>query len=74
MNTEKEYIQRVRKNVKRLRLKKGLTMVELADGAELEKQHIYRLETGSENTIPNLKTLIKIAKGLEVDLQELFKP
>jgi transcriptional regulator with XRE-family HTH domain len=76
MKEEKEYIARVRKNIKKLRLKRGLSFVELATACEMEKQHIYRAETGigNKDSAPTLKTLIKIATGLGVDLVELFKP
>lgn len=71
MRNEKEYISRIGKNVKKFRLKKGLTQGQLADYCDLEKQHISRLELGG--TSPTLKTLIKVANALEIELADLVK-
>lgn len=68
---EKEYILKVLGNIKKLRIKKGLTQEHLGNNCGLEKQHIYRIESG--RTSPTLKTLIKIANALEVDLIDLFR-
>ncbi len=68
---EKEYIQKILSNIKKIRIKNGLTQEQLGDNCGLEKQHIYRIESG--RTSPTLKTLIKLAKALDVELSDLLK-
>ena len=52
------------------RKKANLTMRELADRVELSEQAISQYELGKRN--PNLETLIKISKGLDIDYKQLI--
>jgi transcriptional regulator with XRE-family HTH domain len=56
--------------LKQLRLKKGLTLEQLAFEADIELSQVHRVEKGKVN--PTLTTLIAIAKGLGVNLSEIF--
>lgn len=59
------------KNVKRLREKKGLSQDRLAKLADIANNTIIKIEQG-ENINPRLDTLKKIAKALEVSVDELI--
>ncbi|MBL7920460.1 MAG: helix-turn-helix transcriptional regulator [Bacteroidia bacterium] len=65
----KSYIKKVSANIKLLRKEKGLTQVELAAACNFEKQNMQRIESGK--TAPTLKTLLKIADALDVDIQDI---
>lgn len=58
------------KSVKRLREKRGLSQDRLAKLADVANNTIIKIEQG-ENINPRLDTLKKIAKALEVGLDEL---
>lgn len=57
--------------MKEIRKKKGLGQKELAQKAEMSRQGVYQLETGKRE--PTLMSAVKIAKALEVDINELIK-
>ncbi len=57
-------------NVKVLRLDCGLSQEELAFRAELDRTYISQIERGIGN--PSVLVLVKIAKVLGVEIQELF--
>ncbi len=58
------------KRVKSLREKKGLTQEELEEKTGINTKYISAIERGNKNA--TIKTLEKIAKGLDVELYELF--
>ena len=58
-------------NVRRLRLKKGLSRAALARKAGISANYVGTLERGCQN--PSLKTLEKIAKGLGCSMAETCK-
>jgi transcriptional regulator with XRE-family HTH domain len=66
-----EEILQIGKNISRYRKKNGMTQLDLAVACGMEKNSIGRLETGRTN--PTAKTLLKIAKALNVTLSELVK-
>lgn len=55
--------------VKELRTKKGITQLDLGYLCSMSQQQIERVEKGSEPTIFNA---LKLAKALEVRVDELF--
>ena len=57
-------------NVKALRLSCALSQEELAFRAELDRTYISQIERAISN--PSVLVLVKIAKVLGVDIQELF--
>lgn len=60
------------KNLKRLREKKEFSQDRLAKLADVANNTIIKIEQG-ENVNPTLDTLKKIAKALDVSLEELLK-
>ncbi len=53
-----------------LRNNAGLRQVDLAFKADIDDAFLRRIETGKVN--PTIRTLEKIAKGLEVEMRDLF--
>ncbi len=67
---DKSTLEHFGAKLKELRLKKGLTLEQLAFEADIELSQVHRVEKGKVN--PTLTTLIAIAKGLGVKLSELL--
>jgi transcriptional regulator with XRE-family HTH domain len=67
---DKSTLEHFGAKLKELRLKKGLTLEQLAFEADIELSQVHRVEKGKIN--PTLTTLIAIAKGLGVKLSELL--
>lgn len=59
------------KNLKKLREQKGLSQDRLAKLADIANNTIIKIEQG-ENINPTLETLKKVAKALEVSVDELI--
>ena len=60
-------------NVRRLRLARGWTQVELAAAAEgVEERYVQKLESGKAN--PTVKVVIAVADALGVSPLDLFAP
>ena len=62
----------ITKNLRKLRETKGLSQEKLARLADVANNTIIKIEAG-KNQNPTLDTLKKIAKALEVSLDELTK-
>ena len=62
--------EKICKKVKLERTKKGISHEELALLADVNKNTIWKIETGQVS--PNIKTLEKIAKALEIEFQVLM--
>jgi len=60
------------KNLKKLREQKGLSQDRLAKLADVANNTIIKIEQG-ENKNPTLDTLKKMAKALEVSVDDLIK-
>lgn len=58
-------------NVRRLRLKSGMSQETLA-GEQMDTAHVSRIERGVEN--PTIVVLDKLAKVLGVSVAEFFRP
>ena len=61
----------VARNIRRLRVAKGLSQEVLAVDAEIDRTYVSRLERGLEN--PTVAVLERIAKALSANIEELFK-
>ena len=59
-------------NLKKLREKRGLSQDRLAKLADVANNTIIKIEQG-ENINPTLDTLKKVAKALEVSVDDLIK-
>lgn len=62
----------VGRNVRRLRLRKGLTQERLAEICGFSQQYISGLEQGHRN--PTIVTVYEIASALSVSYLELMRP
>ncbi len=62
----------VGRNVRRIRLEKGLTQEQFSDVSGFTQQYISGLERGQRN--PTIVTLYELAQALGVSHMELVKP
>ncbi len=67
MDTKKKF----GKNLKRLRLKKGISQESLALSANLDRTYIPSIEKGERNV--SITVVEKLAKALNVNISEFFK-
>jgi len=63
--------QNLSKNVKKMREAKGLSQEKLARLADVANNTLIKMETG-ENKNPTLETLKRVAKALEVSVEDLI--
>ena len=72
MNTKEEkYFQKLGAKIKQLREEKEIDQKSFAFDCEIGRTQLYMIEKGRTN--PRLLTLIKIADGLEISIDELLK-
>ena len=65
------YINAFGENLRSIRQKKRLTMLQLAFEADIENSQIAKIERGVSN--PTISTVYALAKALNVKVVELFK-
>ena len=65
------YYKKVGKNIKKIRLEKGMKQIDLANKCNFVRQNMQRIEAGKTNL--KLKNMLIISKSLEVDITDLFK-
>lgn len=63
---------KISENLKKLRYKKGYSLEKVARLADLSLNTIVKIENGG-NQNPTIETLTKIAKALEVGVDDLIK-
>lgn len=68
---DKELLVKIGIRIREVRTMRNLTQYELADRCKINRNYIGMLERGERN--PTYLTLLKIAKGCEVNICELFK-
>jgi len=68
---EKNYLRMIGENISRIRKKRGLTINKLGYMCDIEKSNLIPIEKGRINI--TIKTLVKIAKALNANLQDLIK-
>lgn len=61
----------VARNIRRLRVDRGLSQEVLAVDAEIDRTYVSRLERGLEN--PTVAVLEKLARALSSNIEELFR-
>lgn len=72
MNTEeKKYFQKLGAKIKQLREEKGIDQKSFAFDCGIGRTQLYMIENGKTN--PRLLTLIKIAQGLDMPVDELLR-
>jgi transcriptional regulator with XRE-family HTH domain len=62
----------ISENIKRLRAKLGLTQDDLVKKADIKYTTLMKVESGTVNK-PSVQTMAKIAKALDVSIEELIK-
>jgi len=62
----------IARTIKRLREKTGLSQEKLARLADVSNNTIINIEAGKQNN-PTIETLKKIAKALNISIEELIK-
>lgn len=65
-----DLLKKVAFNIKIERMKRNLTQSQLAEMINVHEKYIGKIETGRQNL--TLKTLFKIAKALEIEMNCLF--
>ena len=73
IHDDEYYYSIIRKNVKKFRLKKGLTQQELADMTEMSHEYICDIENESRNKHLTIAVLGRIAESLQIDITDFFK-
>lgn len=66
----KATVMRIGKRIRELRKERNMTQLDLSVKSGMEENAVQRLETA--RTYPTFKTLFRIAKGLDIELKELF--
>lgn len=70
--TAKKNRSKIGENIKKYRLKLGMSQDALSKKADLAFHTIAKIESGSTSD-PRIETLKKIAKGLNVSVDDLIK-
>lgn len=68
--SEETFIKNLGIHIRQLREKKGLSQQDLADDCGIPRNQIGRIERAKINT--GIKTLIRIANALDIELVELL--
>lgn len=67
----KDEAEKLGKNLKRIRTKKGITQADIARSLGVSRGFVSNLENGKTN--PTLATISKIADAIGVGIEELLK-
>lgn len=70
MSNDARFVKALAKNIDRIREEKGLSFQEMALACDLEKAQVYRICKEGINV--TAITLMKISKGFEVPISQLF--
>ena len=66
-----QLLKKLGNRIRKIRLEKELTQVELANNIGKDQQSVQRLESGKVN--PSLFFLHEVCEGLDIDFEILFK-
>lgn len=69
--TDEEIVIKLGQQMKAIRTRKGLTQSNVADACGIEESAYRRVENAG--TSPTLKTILSIAKALDVSILDLFE-
>lgn len=61
---------RIARNLRKLRIKQGISQENLAVDAQIDRTYVSRLERGLEN--PTVAVLDRLAKALDAEIQDFF--
>ena len=62
--------EKILENIRKKRLEKGLSLLNLANMIEISHSHLYYIE--SKRVIPSIDVFVKIAEALNVDYFDFF--
>lgn len=66
-----DFLKKMGKNIREIRIEKGISQEELSFRTDLSRNQIGRIERGEINT--GIRTIYEISLGLEVDVKQIFK-
>ncbi|MEL6974687.1 MAG: helix-turn-helix transcriptional regulator [Bacteroidota bacterium] len=67
---EQEYLHKLGQRIKTLRMERGFDQKSFAFDCDIGRTQLYMIENGKTN--PRLLTLLKIATGFEMTLEEFL--
>lgn len=67
MKLDKEIIG---KKIRQIRVEKGFSQEKLSEGIDISPRHMCTIENG--NSLPSLETFVRIAKILDIDINDFF--
>jgi transcriptional regulator with XRE-family HTH domain len=70
MTNDDEIYKAFGQKLREIRISKSLSQEELSGRADLDRTYVSGCERGKRN--PSLKTIIRLAKALEVDPKDFF--
>ena len=70
MSNDSKYLKFLAKHIDKLRRERGLSFQQMALACDMDKSQVYVLCTKGANI--TFLTAIKVAKGLDVSITELF--
>jgi len=62
--------EKILENIRKIRLEKEMSLLNLANMAEISHSHLYYIET--KRVIPSIDIFVKIAQALNVELIKFF--
>jgi len=62
--------KKILENIRKKRLEKGISLLNLANMVEISHSHLYYIE--SKRVIPSIDIFVKIADALDVDYSDFF--
>lgn len=66
-----DYSKRLGDNLKKIRMKKSITQIEIAKKLGVDRSFVSNIENGKTN--PTLSTITNLANALDVPVNELLK-
>ncbi len=72
IHDDEYYYKIIRKNIRRIRIEKGLTQQELADMTELSREYICDIENEKRNKHLTTAVLGRIAEAMSVHIVNFF--
>ena len=70
VHSDSEFLRELGDRVKSIRIRKGMTHLDIAVLSKVNRTHLYKIENGELNC--RVITLKKIADSLEVEMNKLF--
>ena len=62
---------KILKNLKKIRVSKKISLLNLANSIEISHSHLYYIE--SKKVIPSIDIIVKLAKALDTDIINLLE-